>query len=125
MRDFLVWQRIEGALVLAASLWIHATVDGGLSIWAAVLLFFAPDIGFAAYLFGPRWGALGYNLLHLYGFGAALLAVGLGLGMPLWAALGALWLGHAGFDRMLGYGLKSREGFTDTHLGRIGPRAKR
>lgn len=29
-------------------------------------------------------------------------------------------LAHAGFDRMLGYGLKSPEGFTVTHLGTIG-----
>lgn len=39
---------------------------------------------------------------------------------PLPALLGALWLAHSGFDRMLGYGLKSPEGFSITHLGRIG-----
>ncbi len=124
MRDFVIWQRVEGALVLVAALWIYLIIDGGFPIWAAIALFFAPDIGFAAYLLGPRWGAVGYNLVHLYGFGLVLLALGLGLGIPLWAALGALWLGHAGFDRMLGYGLKSRAGFTDTHLGTIGPRAR-
>lgn len=36
------------------------------------------------------------------------------------SALGELWVAHAGFDRMLGYGLKSPEGFTVTHLGTIG-----
>jgi hypothetical protein len=39
---------------------------------------------------------------------------------PLLVVLGALWLAHSGFDRMLGYGLKSPDGFSFTHLGRIG-----
>jgi hypothetical protein len=34
----------------------------------------------------------------------------------------AIWLGHVGFDRMLGYGLKYATGFRDTHLGVIGRR---
>jgi hypothetical protein len=39
-----------------------------------------------------------------------------------WTGLtvGALWFAHAGFDRLLGYGLKSPEGFSFTHLGQIG-----
>ncbi|WP_425033627.1 DUF4260 family protein [Pelagibacterium sp.] len=36
------------------------------------------------------------------------------------ATLGALWLAHCGLDRMLGYGLQSPEGFSITHLRRIG-----
>jgi hypothetical protein len=39
---------------------------------------------------------------------------------PWITAVGFLWLGHAGFDRMLGYGVKLPSGFQDTHLGRIG-----
>jgi hypothetical protein len=58
-----------------------------------------------------------YNLVHVYAFGAVLLTVGVGLDAPVVTALGALWIAHSGFDRMLGYGLKSPEGFTVTHLG--------
>jgi hypothetical protein len=61
-----------------------------------------------------------YNLVHVYAFGAVLLAIGVGVDAPVAAALGALWIAHSGFDRMLGYGLKSPEGFTVTHLGTIG-----
>lgn len=115
------WQRAEGALVLAAGLALWRAQEAGLGWWAPAL-FFAPDLAFAAYALGNRAGAAVYNLAHLYGTGAVLVALGLILPLPVLAALGALWLAHAGFDRMLGYGLKSPEGFGITHLGRIGRR---
>lgn len=120
MQRRVLWQRIEGAGVFAAALAIYAHVDAAIPWWAAVLVFFAPDVSFAAYAAGPKIGAWTYNALHLYASGAALLAFGLLAGLPVTAALGALWLGHVGFDRMLGYGLKSEHGFQETHLGRIG-----
>jgi hypothetical protein len=116
------WQRAEGALVFLAGLALVWVQPGGLPWWAAVLLFFAPDLGFAAYGAGPRVGAAVYNTLHLYAGGAVLLALGLWLSLPVLWPLGALWLAHCGLDRALGYGLKSPEGFTLTHLGRIGRR---
>jgi hypothetical protein len=114
------WQRAEGGLVLLAALAALWSTGLPVPVWAAVLIFFAPDLSFAAYALGPRIGAAGYNLVHLYGFGAAVLAAGLLFGLPWLSACGWLWLGHAGFDRMLGYGLKLPTGFQDTHLGRIG-----
>ncbi|KPZ25295.1 MULTISPECIES: DUF4260 family protein [Pseudomonas syringae group] len=72
------------------------------------------------YALGPRVGAYCYNTLHLYASGAALLAAGMIWSTPELGAIGALWLAHAGFDRMLGYGLKLPQGFTYTHLGKIG-----
>ena len=138
-----LWQQAEGALVLAAALALYlapawssalspdlgiapgtplATVTDGQAFawWQAILLFFAPDLSFAAYLAGPRRGAIAYNAVHLYGFGACVLAIGLLSGTHWLGALGLLWLGHAGLDRMLGYGLKLPGGFQQTHLGRIG-----
>jgi len=93
---------------------------GGNWFWFAVL-FFLPDISFAAYLAGPKAGALIYNALHtivsptiLY-----LLAVALGATTNV-GPIALIWLAHIGFDRVLGYGLKYYRGFNDTHLGRIG-----
>ncbi len=128
MTHFVLWQRLEGALVFLAALalawWIGADlawwIGADLAWWLAVLAFFAPDLSFLFYGLGSRVGGFAYNSVHTYGFGAAVLALGLACGLPLLAALGALWLGHCGFDRLLGYGLKSRESFSDTHLGRIG-----
>ena len=115
-----LWQRVEGLLVLAAGLALFIHFNDTMAWWVALLIFFAPDLSFAAYALGPRVGAFCYNLVHIYGFGAALLAVGVLAAIPLLTVLGALWLAHCGLDRMLGYGLKSPEGFSITHLGRIG-----
>ena len=120
MDGVLIWQRAEGALIFIAGLVLFWQVDSGLAWWLALLAFFVPDLSFAFYLGGRRIGAAGYNLAHVYGLGLMLLAGGSAWSMPLPAALGALWLAHAGFDRMLGYGLKSTEGFGFTHLGPIG-----
>lgn len=115
-----LWQRIEGLLVLAAGLALFFHFNDTMPWWVALLIFFAPDLSFIAYVLGPRVGAFCYNLVHIYGFGAALLAVGVLAAIPLLTVLGALWLAHCGLDRMFGYGLKSPEGFSVTHLGRIG-----
>lgn len=114
------WQRAEGALVFLAALAILMQDWQPLPWWGALLVFFAPDLSFAGYLAGPRVGAAVYNAVHLYGFGASVMAIGAALDQPWITALGFLWLGHSGFDRMLGYGLKLPEGFGHTHLGRIG-----
>lgn len=118
--DTNLWQRIEAALVLVAALVLFAHLDHGLAWWLAVILFFLPDVSIAGYALGPKVGAVLYNIVHVYAFGMILLAVGLALGAGSVAALGALWIGHAGLDRMLGFGLKSPEGFRITHLGKIG-----
>lgn len=88
--------------------------------WLLIPVFFAPDLAFGAYLAGPRVGAFVYNLVHIYGFGLFLLLLGSVTGHSLLLQLGALWFAHSGFDRMLGFGLKTADGFKFTHLGRIG-----
>jgi hypothetical protein len=115
-----LWQRVEGALVFLGCVVVLTGSWQPFAWWAALLWFFAPDLSFAGYLAGPRVGAVAYNLVHVYGFGAAVIAVGAATDLPWISALGFLWLGHSGFDRMLGYGLKLPSGFGDTHLGRIG-----
>lgn len=120
MDQAILWQRVEGAIIFVAgiSLFIHGNTD--LQWWVGVLIFFAPDLSFFGYLLGPKAGAIAYNTVHVYAFGVAFLAAGSTLSQPALAALGTLWLAHAGLDRMLGYGLKMQEGFSFTHLGRIG-----
>jgi len=112
--------RVEGLILLAAAVAAYFHLGGGWG-WLAGL-FLVPDVSLAAYLAGPRVGAVAYNATHSL-IGPALLAVaGVltgGLASPL--VLGALiWIAHVGFDRALGYGLKHASGFRDTHLGRVG-----
>ncbi|MFC0282891.1 DUF4260 family protein [Camelimonas abortus] len=120
MRETILWQRAEGALLFAAALALFWLTGPAIPWWAALAAFFAPDLSFAAYLAGARAGAFAYNLVHVYALGGVVYAAGAALASPETAAVGALLLGHSGFDRMLGYGLKTHAGFRFTHLGRIG-----
>ncbi|MEO8683794.1 MAG: DUF4260 domain-containing protein [Devosia sp.] len=107
-------QRLEGAVMLGASLVAYAWLGQSWLVFGALLL--APDLAMLFYLRSFRAGTLSYNLVHTY-VGPALLAL-LGLLVGPWAfGLAAIWTAHIGMDRMIGYGLKLSTGFTHTHLG--------
>jgi hypothetical protein len=111
--------RLEGLalFVLGSGLYFAS----GAPWWLFVILFLAPDIAFLGYLAGPRIGAAAYNALHSLIGPVALGALGFYLAtVPILLSLALIWLAHVGFDRALGFGLKYRTGFSDTHLGRIG-----
>lgn len=120
MKSEIVWQRAEGALILLTGIWVYNALGGDMVWWLLIPVFFAPDLSFFCYAAGPRIGAFCYNFVHQYGFGLVLLMLGSLSGNTLLLELGALWFAHSGFDRMLGYGLKTTEGFQHTHLGMIG-----
>ena len=84
------------------------------------MLFFIPDLSFAAYLPGPRFGALVYNAAHSYLAPMAMMTTGFASAEPLVLSIAMIWLAHIGFDRAVGYGLKYAGGFGFTQLGRIG-----
>jgi hypothetical protein len=110
--------RAEGLALAAVATSAYAHAGFSWDLFAA--LFLAPDLSFAAYLLGPRWGAAAYNLVHSTIAPLALGAGGLALGVPLAEAIALIGLAHVGFDRALGYGLKYSVAFGATHLGRIG-----
>lgn len=112
------WLRLEGGALLLASTAAYAGLDGGW--WRWFLLFLLPDLSFLGYLIGPRFGAALYNGLHSYALPLLLLVAAEVMGQLSLLLLALVWLGHIGFDRLLGYGLKYPTGFRDTHLGPIG-----
>jgi hypothetical protein len=112
--------RLEGACVLGAALLAYARL-GGSWTWFAVL-FLLPDLSLLGYLAGPRRGAAAYNVGHSYLAPALLAAASVWLAAPVLLFGAAIWCGHIGFDRMLGYGLKYGSAFGDTHLGQVGRR---
>lgn len=116
------WQKAEGALMALAGLGIAIAVQPGWSWWVWPLILLAPDLAALGYLAGPRIGAACYNALHIYGAGMVLAVIGVVTGQTLLIALGGMWIAHIGADRLLGYGLKSPDGFNTTHLGRIAQR---
>jgi hypothetical protein len=114
--------RLEGLTLFAGMTLLYAVWGG--SWWIYALLFFVPDLSFAAYLSGPRVGAIVYNAAHSYMAPVALMTAGFASESPLVLSIALIWMAHIGFDRALGYGLKYSTGFGFTHLGRIGPAAK-
>ena len=110
--------RLEGVVLFAGMTLLYGLWEG--SWWVYALLFLAPDLSFAAYLAGPKAGAIVYNAAHSYLGPVALMTIGLAMAAPLTLSLAMIWLAHIGIDRALGYGLKYQAGFAFTHLGRIG-----
>ena len=110
--------RLEGLalLIVAAALYARS----GAPWMQAAILFLAPDLSFIGYIAGARIGALFYNAAHSTLGPLALAGFGLAFAQPLTLSIALIWLGHVGFDRALGYGLKHATGFADTHLGAIG-----
>ena len=73
--------RLEGLALFVGMTLLYYVWDG--SWWVYVLLFFVPDLSFAAYLSGPRFGALVYNAAHSYLAPMALMTAGFALSVPL------------------------------------------
>jgi hypothetical protein len=116
-------QRIENGLLAVAILAAFFVADAGW--WWPLVAFLAFDLSALGYLAGPRAGAAAYNAVHSYIVPAGLVIAGLVLDAVGqsggWAFFVAgLWAFHVAADRALGYGLKLVDGFTHTHLGRIG-----
>jgi hypothetical protein len=110
--------RLEGLTLFVGMTLLYGVWDG--SWWVYAIVFLAPDLSFAAYLAGPRAGAIVYNAAHSYMAPMTLMITGFALSSPLVLSIAMIWLAHIGIDRALGYGLKYAAGFSFTHLGRIG-----
>lgn len=112
--------RAESAAALLAAVAFYGLNNFGWALFA--ICFLLPDLSMLGYLAGPQKGAAAYNAVHTYavplllGVTSALTSTAIGV------AIATIWFAHIAFDRMLGYGLKYRTGFKDTHLGAIGRR---
>ena len=114
--------RLEGLTLFVGMTLLYAVWGG--AWWVYLILFLVPDLSMAAYLAGPKVGAIVYNAAHSYMVPMSLMVTGFGMESPLTLSIAMIWLAHIGIDRALGYGLKYDAGFTFTHLGRIGREAK-
>ena len=107
--------RIEGAVLFAASIAVFAFQ--GQPWWLYPVLLLVPDIFMLGYLRNTKLGSIFYNLGHAYPAAAVVTALGFVFSSPLTIAIGVIWFGHIGWDRMFGYGLKYATSFKHTHLG--------
>jgi hypothetical protein len=107
--------------IAATALAIAVVVTQHASWWPLVVFAIAPDISFLAGMSSklergrlhPRAVPL-YNALHRYWAPAVLVAITLLLRAPEWLAAGLAWTAHISFDRSLGFGLRTPEGFQRT-----------
>jgi hypothetical protein len=109
--------RAEGAAIAVAAIALYFYAD--YPWWLLLALALAPDLSMVGYLAGTTIGAAAYNAAHTHSLPVALAAVGLMAGAETAVQLGLIWLTHIGVDRAIGYGLKYRTGFKDTHLQRV------
>ena len=109
-----LWLQLEGVTLLTGSLVAFSTTHR--SWWLVPLVIFLPDFLMLGYTAGTRIGALVYNLAHATPLPALMVGVAWWQRNSLWLAVGTIWLGHIGMDRMLRYGLKYNDHFQHTHL---------
>ena len=105
--------RLEGLALLAGSVTAYLVLGGA---WGWLFLGFLADLSFLGYRFGPRVGAVCYNLLHSSFLPAALGLAGWFLGVHALVLVALVMLAHIGLDRLSGYGLKYPDAFGHTHL---------
>jgi len=109
--------RAEGVAVAGAAIVVY--FHAGYPWWLLVALALAPDLSMVGYLWSPATGAVCYDAAHTYVGPAVLTAVGFLAGADVAIEVGLIWITHIGVDRALGYGLKYRSAFEDTHLQRV------
>ena len=88
--------------------------------WLYLALILTPDISMIAYVFGNKAGAVAYNIFHHKALAIALYVLGAYQQNEIIQMIGIILFAYASMDRILGYGLKTFQGFKYTHLGEIG-----
>jgi hypothetical protein len=110
--------RLEGLYFFLLAGYFYFKLGGNWLLF--LLLLFTPDLSMIGYLKNPKLGALTYNFIHNFILSITLILLGLVANSQLVILLGLILSAHIGIDRALGYGLKEKTGFNNTHLGKIG-----
>jgi hypothetical protein len=113
--------RLEELALFLFSIYLFSTLP--FPWWAFPLLLLAPDLSMIGYVGGPGLGAAIYNTIHHRAIALLLYVAGVVMALPALSLAGVVLLAHSSLDRVFGYGLKHRDAFTNTHLGRIGKQA--
>jgi hypothetical protein len=111
------WLRLDGLTLFVASVLLFRFTHQHWWLYPALL--FVPDVFILGYLRNTTVGAFFYNLGHSYFAPSTTVLIGWTLGSPMTIAVGIIWLGHVGWDRFFGYGLKYDSHFKHTHLGSL------
>ena len=114
------WRRLgyAGLGFVAAGIAIAAVVARHAAWWPLVVFAIAPDVTLVlGFRNGLQRGQLDpravpfYNAVHRFWAPAALAGVGLLVNSAAWEGAGLAWIAHIAFDRSLGFGLRTPDGF--------------
>ncbi|MER1957009.1 MAG: DUF4260 domain-containing protein [Solibacillus sp.] len=108
---------IEYGLAFLVTLLIYWQFD--FSWWLFIVLLFAPDLTMIGYAINHSIGASIYNIGHSLVIPIILLGAAIVFALNLLFMISCIWLAHIFMDRCLGYGLKYKQGFTETHMQRV------
>lgn len=116
MRPKRIAYAVLGFVITALAIWIVVTEHA--SWWQLVVFAIAPDLTLVfGFHQGLQRGQLdpravpAYNAVHRYWAPGVLVVVAVVLREPAWVAAGLAWCAHISFDRSLGFGLRTADGF--------------
>lgn len=109
--------RLEYGIAFLFILFIYIQQD--FPIWLFILLFFVPDATLIGYAINHQVGAILYNIGHHLVVPLGLLWIALVFDLEKLLLCSYVWLAHIFIDRFLGYGLKYKHSFEETHMQKI------
>lgn len=109
--------RIEYGLAFLFTFYIYLQSD--FSIWLFFILLLAPDITMLGYLINNHIGSTIYNIGHTVIVPMIFLLCFFLFSHDLLLMIAFIWFAHIFMDRSVGYGLKYRDSFKDTHIQKI------
>jgi Domain of unknown function (DUF4260) len=117
-KEIIMVLRLEGGMVFITALCYYNTILE--KSWSTfIYVFLLVDITLIGYLLGKRIGAVVYNIGHSYILPLLMFAISIRLENNMMHIISIIWVAHIGFDRAIGYGLKTFGGFKATHLATI------
>ena len=88
-------------------------------VWLFFLLLLLPDLSILGYLVNGTIGTTLYNFVHHLSLPTIIIILIILLDSMSYLAFPIIWIAHILLDGALGYGLKYKESFKETHLQKI------
>lgn len=110
--------KLEEVGIFILALYALLRIDPSLIL--LILTLFLPDLSMVGYVVNSKVGAFTYNLFHHRGLATLVIVVGSLMNLSYLIYAGAIVFAHSTLDRIFGYGLKHKDSFNSTHLGKIG-----
>lgn len=112
MRNFL---KLEEATLFLLCIFLFSLLN--FDWWWFPVLLLVPDIGMIGYAIDSKIGAFSYNILHNRVVASLVAMYSLTSDNQYWQLVAIILLAHISLDRALGFGLKYKDSFNNTHLG--------